>query len=282
MYPIRSFFRTITCLTLLGATMAATGCASLPANQPKGTPIPIPDGMSLSWHDEFDGSAIEPTNWTYDLGAGGWGNSEAENYTNRKENARMEGGSLIIEARKEAYQGVEYTSARLKTQGLREFQYGRVEARMQVPAGLGMWPAFWMLGSNIDSKNWPACGELDIMEYVGKEPNAIFGTMHGPGYSGANGLSKANRQKDPIADSFHTYAVEWDKDSVSWFFDGALYHKVSRADVGNKDWVFDQPFFILLNLAVGGQWPGPVGPTTVFPAQLRVDYVRVFQRVNSK
>jgi len=278
MTTLRPFFNAVTFLTLL----AAAGCASVPAAQPKETPIPVADGWKLAWHDEFDGSAIDPANWTYDTGAGGWGNGEAEHYTNRPENARLENGFLVIEARKEAYQGADYTSARLKTQGLREFQYGRIEARMQVPAGQGMWPAFWMLGSNIASKNWPACGELDIMEYIGKEPTAIFGTMHGPGYSGANGISKASRQKDPIADSFHTYAIEWDQNSVRWFFDGTLYHTVIRTDIGSKDWAFNQPFFILLNLAVGGQWPGPVGPQTVFPAQLRVDYVRVFQPLNIK
>jgi beta-glucanase (GH16 family) len=277
-YPL--LIRTIACLVML----AAAGCASAPTpaptpTQPKTTPIPAAEGWKLAWHDEFDGGAIDPASWTYDLGAGGWGNAELENYTNRPENARLENGVLVIEARKEAYQGAEYTSARLKTQGLREFLYGRIEARLQVPGGQGMWPAFWTLGSNINEKNWPKCGELDIMEYIGKTPDTIYGTMHGPGYSGAQGISKANRQKYNIADDFHIYAIEWDKDQVRWFFDGEPYHTVTRADVGNKDWVFDQPFFILLNLAVGGQWPGNPDAQTAFPAQLKVDYVRVFQKI---
>jgi len=231
------------------------------------------------WHDEFDGNSINRSNWTFDLGSGGWGNGEAEYYTSRPENAHMENGLLVIAARQEKYEGSYYTSARLKTQGLRSFQYGRIEARLQVPSGAGLWPAFWMLGSSFNGSNWPDCGELDIMEYIGKEPDLIMGTMHGPGYSGALGLSKWNRQKYNIADDFHTYAIEWDTDQVSWFYDGAKYSTVTRSDVGERKWVFDQPFFIILNLAVGGQLPGMVSPQTVFPAQLYVDYVRVFQVV---
>ena len=247
---------------------------------PPAAPIPDLPGWNLVWHDEFDGTAIDPANWTYDLGAGGWGNGEMENYTQRPENARLEGGRLIIEARAEtnARGGTEYTSARMKTQGLQEFQYGRVEARLKVPAGAGLWPAFWMLGANIKQVGWPDCGEIDIMEYIGKEPDLIMGTMHGPGYSGALGLSKWNRQTYNIADDFHTYAIEWDTDQISWFYDGAQYSTYTRADVGNRPWAFDQPFFIILNLAVGGTLGGLVNAQTVFPAQLQVDYVRVYQR----
>jgi beta-glucanase (GH16 family) len=266
-------------LAALGLLLTlSAGCAALPPSPPIATPIPVPDGWKLTWHDEFDGSQIDPANWTYDTGAGGWGNAELEHYTNRPENARLENGQLVIEARKEAYQGAEYTSARLKTQGLREFQYGRVEARLRVPAGLGLWPAFWMLGADIAKNPWPKCGELDIMEYIGKEPNAVFGTMHGPGYSGAQGIGKSIRPTAPIADDYHVVAIEWSRDAVTWFFDGAPFHEVTRASLGNKDWVFDHPHFILLNLAVGGQWPGSPNTETAFPAQLRVDYVRVFSR----
>ena len=249
-------------------------CAVIPA----ATPIIPPPGWELKWHDEFDSEQINAANWTYDLGAGGWGNGEAENYTARSENARTENGMLVIEARQEKLDGSYYTSARLKTQGLQTFQYGRIEARLKVPAGKGLWPAFWMLGSDFNGKNWPDCGEIDIMEYIGKEPDLIMGTLHGPGYSGATGLTKWNRQEYNIADDFHTYAVEWDKDQVSWFFDGEVYNTISRADVGNRKWVFDQPFFIILNLAVGGQLPGIIGLDTVFPAQYLVDYVRVYEK----
>jgi beta-glucanase (GH16 family) len=134
-----------------------------------------------------------------------------------------------------------------------------------------------MLGSNFNGSNWPDCGEIDIMEYIGKEPDLIFGTLHGPGYSGATGISQWNRQKYNIADDFHTYAIEWSANQIQWFYDGQLYHTVSPIDIGDRKWVFDQPFFIILNLAVGGQLPGPVGIDTVFPAQLYVDYVRVYQ-----
>jgi beta-glucanase (GH16 family) len=242
------------------------------------TQIAVPDGWNLTWHDEFDGKRIDPANWTYDIGAGGWGNGEAQYYTDRPENARLEDGMLVIEARQEKLEGSYYTSARLKTQGLQNFQYGRIEARLKVPSGKGFWPAFWMLGSGFNGSNWPDCGEIDIMEYIGKEPDLIFGTLHGPGYSGAVSISKWNRQPYNIADDFHTYAIEWETDEIRWYYDGALYHTVTRADVGDREWVFDQPFFIILNLAVGGQLPGPVGLDTVFPAQYYVDYVRVYQR----
>jgi beta-glucanase (GH16 family) len=267
---------------LMSYLLGLTACAS--ASSLKATPGPtttaiIPlAGWNLVWHDEFDGGMIEKSNWTYDLGAGGWGNGEAESYTARPENARLENGNLVIEARQEKYEGSYYTSARLKTQGLQEFQYGRIEARLKVPSGFGLWPAFWMLGSDFNGSNWPDCGEIDIMEYIGKEPDLIMGTAHGPGYSGALGISKWNRQTYNIADDFHTYAIEWDPDQIRWFYDGVQYHTVSRDDVGDRKWVFDHPFFIILNLAVGGQLPGPVGLDTVFPAQLLVDYVRVYEK----
>lgn len=254
-----------------------TACSSL-QTRANATPIVAPEGWNLTWHDEFEGDKIDPANWTYDLGAGGWGNGEAEYYTSREENARQEDGMLVIEAHQEKYEDSYYTSARLKTQGLQEFQYGRIEARLKVPAGAGLWPAFWMLGNDFNGSNWPECGEIDIMEYIGKEPDLIMGTAHGPGYSGALGFSKWNRQTYPIADDFHTYAIEWGPDQIDWFYDGVKYHTLMRSDVGERKWVFDHPFFIILNLAVGGQLPGPVGLDTVFPAQFLVDYVRVFQK----
>lgn len=245
---------------------------------PEPTPIEVPEGWELSWHDEFDGDSIDLTNWTFDIGGWGWGNGEGQYYTSRPENARLENGMLVIEARQEKYEGSYYTSARLKTQGLQNFQYGRIEARLKVPSGKGLWPAFWMLGSNFDGNNWPDCGEIDIMEYIGKEPDLIFGTLHGPGYSGALGLSKWNRQTYNIADDFHTFAIEWEEDEIHWYYDGEHYFTVARTDIGEREWVFNQPFFIILNLAVGGQLPGMVGLDTVFPTQYYVDYVRVYQR----
>lgn len=244
------------------------------------TAIPQPAGWQLIWHDEFDDNTINAANWTYDLGGGGWGNGEMEVYTDAPENARVENGTLIIEARKEPNEngGFKFTSARLKTQGLQTFQYGRIEARIKVPAGSGFWPAFWMLGENFPQVGWPDCGEIDIMEYVGREPDLIIGTMHGPGYSGAVGLSKWKRLGYNVADDFHTYAIEWDTHQISWFLDGEKYSTYTREDVGNREWAFDQPFFIILNLAIGGTLGGLVHADTQFPAQYLVDYVRVYQK----
>jgi beta-glucanase (GH16 family) len=235
-------------------------------------------GWKLVWSDEFDGPAIDATTWTYDLGSGGWGNGEAEAYTARPENARIEDGCLVIEARREKYQGSYYTSARLKTQGLKTFGYGRVEARMKVPAGQGLWPAFWMLGPDIASKGWPECGEIDIMEYIGKDPQTVYGTAHGPGYSGSGGLGGRLRLDSGLADDFHVFAIERDADHIRWYYDGTQYFALSRGDQGANRWVFDKDFFVVLNLAVGGGWPGPVALDTVFPARLLVDYVRVYEK----
>jgi beta-glucanase (GH16 family) len=266
-------------LVALGLMYLLASCTAAAA-MPTATSIPVPPGWKLMWHDEFDGNAIDPANWTFDTGGGGWGNGEAEYYTSRPENARVENGLLVIEARQEKYEGSYYTSARLKTQGLQSFQFGRIEARLKVPSGDGLWPAFWMLGTDFNGKNWPDCGEVDIMEYVGREPDLIMGTAHGPGYSGALGLSKWNRQEYNIADDFHTYAVEWESGQIRWYYDGEPYFTVTRADVGDRQWVFDHPFFIILNLAVGGQLAGPIGLKTEFPARLVVDYVRVYQAAN--
>jgi beta-glucanase (GH16 family) len=260
-------------------SLVVSACGPLAA-APTATPITSPEGWQLVWHDEFDGAEIDTANWTYDLGAGegGWGNGEAQVYTSNAENARVENGLLIIEARREENDngGVTFTSARLKTQGLQTFQYGRIEARLKVPVGAGTWPAFWMLGANITEFGWPDCGEIDIMEYVGREPDLIMGTLHGPGYSGAAGLSRWNRQTYDIADDFHTYAIEWETDEIRWYYDGVRYHSVTRADVGEREWVFDQPFFIILNLALGGHLGGLIHPDTAFPVQYSVDYVRVY------
>ncbi len=259
--------------------LLSTGCSALNL-APAPSVVEVPEGWELVWNDEFEGRAIDTSNWTYDLGGGGWGNGEMQTYTDSKNNAQVKNGFLIITAQKEIQEsgGSNFTSARLKTQGLQHFQYGWIEARIKVPPGSGLWPAFWMLGENFPVVGWPDCGEIDIMEYVGKEPDLIIGTMHGPGYSGALGLSKWNRQTFNIADDFHTYAVEWDAEQISWFFDGEKYSTFTRADVGNRVWAFDQPFFIILNLAIGGTLGGFVSPETAFPAEYQIDYVRVFTK----
>jgi len=233
----------------------------------------------LVWHDEFDGATLDVTKWVRETGGGGWGNDELEFYTDRPENARVENGQLVIEARQEPFGGRQYTSARLKTQGLGAWKYGRVEARMRIPSGQGLWPAFWMLGDQIARVGWPACGEIDIMENIGREPRRVHGTVHGPGYSGAQGVSAAYDlgAAGAFADDYHVYAVEWEAAAMRWYVDGALYATVTPREL-HGPWVFDHPFFIILNVAVGGQWPGSPDSTTVFPQTLRVDYVRVYQK----
>ncbi|HTX90109.1 MAG TPA: glycoside hydrolase family 16 protein [Anaerolineales bacterium] len=259
----------IVMLTLV-ALMVLTAC---------GTAAPKLDrpGWTLVWHDEFDGKTIDPANWTYDIGGNGWGNVEMEYYTNRPENARIENGMLIIEARSEQYQGLPYTSARLKSVGLREFQYGRIEARMKLPYGQGIWPAFWMLGAG---KSWPLGGEIDIMEYIGKTPDTIYTTVHGPGYSGAKGIGAHTvLTADKLKNDFHVFAVEWQPNDIRWFVDDQQVFEVTPSQIpAGTQWVYDHPFYILLNLAVGGGWPGFPDSTTVFPQQLQVDYVRVYQK----
>ena len=248
-----------------------------------------PAVWSLVWSDEFDGptgAAINSSKWTAEVGGSGWGNNELEYYTSRVDNAYQSGGLLVIKAIKEKYAGSDnvtrdYTSARLISKNKFSATYGRFEARIKLPYGQGIWPAFWMLGSNIDSVSWPTCGEVDIMENIGKEPSIIHGTIHGPGYSGGNGLSSSYSLSDNqrFADSFHTFAVEWEPNVVRFYCDGILYKTRTPADLpAGKTWVYDHPFFIILNVAVGGGWPGNPDGTTVFPQTMLVDYVRAYQR----
>jgi beta-glucanase (GH16 family) len=257
---------------------------------PTPSPTPVPSGSwRLSWSDEFngaDGSRPDESLWAYDLGGKGWGNQELETYTDRAENASIQGGSLVITARSERYTGTDgtprdYTSARLKTQGHFSQAYGRVEARIQIPRGQGMWPAFWMLGNDVSGVGWPACGEIDIMENIGKEPTIVHGSLHGPGYSGGNPLSQSytlpNGQK--FADGFHVFAVEWELSVVRFYVDDTLYGTKTPADApAGAHWAYDHPFYLLLNVAVGGTWPGAPDSTTVFPQTMMVDYVRVYSR----
>jgi beta-glucanase (GH16 family) len=220
-----------------------------------------------------------------ETGGSGWGNHELESYTNRARNAHLQNGNLVITAHKETYKGAdgitrEYTSARLKTLGLFEQKYGRFEARIKIPRGQGMWPAFWMLGNNIGTVDWPDCGEIDIMENVGKEPDKVHGTIHGPGYWGGNGLGGSyTLPSGKFAHGFHIFAVEWEPSAIRFYVDGHLYETRTPADLpAGKAWVFDHPFFILLNVAVGGDWPGNPDGTTAFPQRMLVDYVKVYAR----
>lgn len=233
-------------------------------------------GWNLAWSDEFNGTSINTSNWKYETGGDGWGNNELEYYTNRSENARIENGNLVIEARKENYNGMNYTSARLKSQGLKNWTYGKVEARMKLPAGQGVWPAFWMLGENISQVSWPKCGEIDIMEHINNE-SAIHGTIHWD--STGNNTHAQYGAASPNIDvtQYHVYSIEWDASSIKWFVDGTQYLEANIANNINGTEEFHKPFFILFNLAVGGNWPGNPDGSTPFPAKMYVDYVRVYQ-----
>lgn len=260
------------------ATTAAVGAALTPDDHAAAATTTSSGGVLLA-ADEFDGaagSAPNPGIWRFDTGAGGWGNAELQTYTDSRRNSALDGaGNLVITARREA-DGT-YTSARLKTEGTFTAQYGRIEARIRIPRGQGIWPAFWMLGADIGQVGWPACGEIDVMENVGYEPATVHGTVHGPGYSGGQGITSSYQHPQgwSFADTFHTFAVDWKPGSITWSVDGVAYKTVTPADTGGNPWVFDKPFFIVLNLAVGGSWPGYPDGTTQFPQQMKIDYVRV-------
>lgn len=250
-------------------------------------PAPPPSSpWTLTWSDEFNGpngSPPDASKWVTETGGEGWGNNEMEYYTARLENIYQQDGNLVIKVLQEKYTGggvtKDYTSGRLKTLGKFTQTYGRFEARIKIPRGQGMWPAFWMLGDDVDKAGWPACGEIDIMENIGKEPAIVYGSIHGPGYVGATGLGAPFRLPagQAFADDFHVYAVEWEPDAIRLYVDDHLYSTRTHADLrpGWK-WTFDHPFFLLLNLAVGGDWPGSPDASTVFPQTMLVDYVRVY------
>lgn len=249
-----------------------------------------PAGYELVWSDEFngpDGSVPDPAKWTYDIGGDGWGNHELEFYTNHAQNAQMKSGSLVITAQKETTVTRKgetrlYTSARIRTETLFSQTYGRFEARIKIPHGEGIWPAFWMLGDDISTVGWPRCGEIDIMENIGEEPAAVHGSLHGAGATAgtADLTSKFSLPGNPkLADDFHLYAVEWDADTIRFFIDATNYATFKREQwPAGAQWPFDHKFFVILNLAVGGDWPGPPDAATVFPQQMLVDYVRVYSK----
>lgn len=276
-------------LAILLATALGCGSSGSAERAPGATVLPGPH-WALVWSDEFEGpngALVDATKWAFDLGGGGWGNQELETYTDRPRNASLTGeGTLAIQALRETFTGAdgitrEYTSARLKTQGKFEQAYGRFEARIRVPRGQGLWPAFWMLGADIAAAGWPRCGEVDVMEAIGREPSTVHGTIHGPGYSGGDGIGAAFTLPGGagFADGFHVFAVEWEPAAIRWYVDGVLYQTRTPAGLpAGRRWVFDHPFFLLLNVAVGGSWPGNPDATTTFPQAMLADYVRVYRR----
>jgi beta-glucanase (GH16 family) len=278
---IRLFGHSLAILVCAFAAISCAGSVGLGWQPP-------PPGWTLVWSDEFNGPngpSPDPTKWTFDTGGNGWGNNELEYYTARPQNAELQNGNLVITALQETYTGPDgvtrnYTSARLKTAGLFSQAYGRFEARIRIPYGKGLWPAFWMLGNDIGTNGWPACGEIDIMENIGSEPSTVHGSMHGPGYSGANALTASfTLSSGHFSDDFHVFAIEWESNVVRFYVDNTLYETRTPSDLpSGARWVFDHPFFILLNVAVGGNWPGSPDQTTVFPQTMLVDYVRVYAR----
>ncbi len=253
------------------------------ANDGYETPGSYP-GFELEWGDEFEAAAVNTADWSFEIGDGcpgncGWGNNELEWYTDKPDNQFLTNGYLVIEARLESMAGKNYTSTRMKTQGKRSFLYGRIDIRAKLPVGQGVWPALWMLGEDITTAGWPACGEIDIMEYLGHETNKVYGTGHwGPvwtdhRYKGGEITSTGQ----DFSQEFHVFSVIWKENEITWLMNDQPYFTLSTTDTGVDGWPFDKPQFFLFNVAVGGNWPGNPDGNTVFPQRMIVDYVRVFK-----
>ena len=235
-------------------------------------------GMNLVWSDEFNSESIDPNNWTYDIGNNGWGNQELQNYTANTDNSYISNEKLVVTALENAPS--QYTSARLKSIGLQEYQYGRIDVRAKLPVDAGLWPAIWMLGANFPEVGWPACGEIDIMELVGSNPRRVHGTVHwGPNNGGHQytGQGISIPFPETFADEFHVFSILWEEDSIQWLLDDEVYYSISPSNMNGQNYPFNQPFFFIINVAVGGQWPGNPTTETTFPEFMAVDYVRVFQ-----
>jgi beta-glucanase (GH16 family) len=263
---------------------ALAGCESPAAIPPTTPPNSVGGGTpgTLVWSDEFNGAAgaaPDPAKWTHDIGTD-WGNGQLEYDTARLENVSLDGqGNLAITARRESYLGQAYTSGRINTRGLFGQNKGRFEARMRMPMGRGLWPAFWLLGSDISTAGWPDCGEIDVMEYRGQQRATVHGSLHGPGYSGGRAITRAfTLANGGFNDGFHVFAVQWETNKITWEVDGVTYQTLGPSNLpSGSRWVFDHPFNIILNLAVGGTFVGNPDASTSFPQALLVDYVRVYK-----
>lgn len=241
--------------------------------------VSFSQSWNLVWSDEFNGTAINDTNWSHEIGGNGWGNNELQYYTDRDTNSYLENGYLVIQALNENYSAWNYTSARLKSQGKRFFKYGKVLARIKLPYGKGIWPAFWMLGENFPTVGWPDCGEIDIVELVGgpDSDNKIYGTAHWENENGQHAEYSGNYTLPSgiFADNFHLFSIIWDEEKIKWYVDNRLYHEIDITPSSLSE--FHEDFFIILNVAVGGNWPGSPDSTTVFPQKMYIDYIRVFE-----
>ncbi|AOW20694.1 glycoside hydrolase family 16 protein [Urechidicola croceus] len=234
------------------------------------------NNTSIIFEENFDGNQLNEEYWNFELGDGcpelcGWGNNESQFYT--KENISFRDGNLVITAVKDS---VGYTSSKITTAKKIEFQYGTIEARAKVATGQGIWPAIWMLGSDIKENGWPVCGEIDVLEYVGKEPKTVYTTLHTPKNHGGNASSKKTRI-DNIEEGFHVYKANWTKDKIDFLVDDILVYSYSPKMKDDKNWPFDKPFYIILNLAVGGNFGGPEVDDSIFPQEFIIDYVKVYQ-----
>jgi beta-glucanase (GH16 family) len=252
----------------------------LPIDSSGYTSVSSYPGMKLVWSDEFNGKTLDDGTWTHETGGSGWGNNELEYYTNSLNNSFLTGGYLVIEARKETMGSNNYTSARIISKDKKTFTYGRIDFRARLPKGQGLWPALWMLGNNISQQGfgWPACGEIDIMELLGQDPQKVYGTVHW-GIEGQGSTHIGGNYSITTGDfstSFHLFSLQWDTNKMTFLVDNVAYFTASKTDVGTN-YPFDKPFFFIMNVAVGGNWPGNPIPSTTFPQRMIVDYVRVFQ-----
>ncbi len=286
----KEYFLTSLVSSDLGVIIKGTGVVGIISGDEEFTVDPSgPDsplnytGYDLVWAEEFDGQTIDANSWTHEIGGNGWGNNELQYYTDNSDNSFQSGGYLVIEAKKEKIDQNDYTSARLVSAGKREFQYGRIDIRAKCPSGRGIWPALWMLGSDFYSSGWPSCGEIDIMELIGNQPGIIHGTAH-------YGENPAQHQYmggqsylvgETYADKFHVFSLKWKENSIEWLVDGKSFFTLTPDKIGDHPWPFNNPFFFIMNVAVGGNWPGSPDESTAFPQQLVVDYIRVFQTKDS-
>ncbi len=270
-----------------GGPALSVGSAARGAHTESSSP-PAPTKANLIWADEFNGEAgsfPDPQKWAAETGGTGWGNEELEYYTGRPNNAAVDGsGHMAITAQREPFgagdERQEFTSARLATKGLFTAEYGRIEARIKLPSGRGLWPAFWAVGADSPTVGWPRCGEIDIMESLGQDTHTLYGTIHGPQSDSTldYGLSTPLHVSESLSSEYHDYGIIWTPDSIAFTFDGNVYSDRDRASLtAGQEWVFNKPFFLRLNLAVGGSWPGPPDSSTPFPSQMSIDWVRVWQ-----
>jgi beta-glucanase (GH16 family) len=273
-------FCTITKASATGTIITENGTYLKTDNSGYTTPLTYP-GYSLIWSDEFSGKGLDLSSWNQEIGNGsnGWGNNEMEYYTASLKNTFVSDGNLIIEARKEVISTFNYSSARLTTQNKKFFKFGRIDIRAKLPVGKGIWPALWMLGANINTAGWPACGEIDIMELIGKTPSTVYGTLHWSNADGSHNSKGANYAltTSDFSQQFHVYSIIWKQNNIQWYIDDQKYLEVSTEDFGTANYPFNADQFFIFNVAVGGNWPGPPDPATEFPQRMFVDYVRVFQ-----